>query len=174
MEALETELKKLRNEVKEKDFKLLAHEKLKDNHTAECDKKVREMSEECEQKLAAQAKRHELDLAEKTNECQRLLASEKEASEKTLAEQAKSFEGKIEMVTMKLEAKALAEAEGTPCGAGKAWSVPSPRGSLHGKVERKMREPGEKAECQEGSLAHPEPGKGACQGQTKLKAFVVV
>ena len=111
MEALETELKKLRNEVKEKDFKLLAHEKLKDNHTAECDKKVREMSEECEQKLAAQAKRHELDLAEKTNECQRLLASEKEASEKTLAEQAKSFEGKIEMVTMKLEAKALAEAE---------------------------------------------------------------
>ncbi|CAE7252968.1 unnamed protein product [Symbiodinium sp. CCMP2592] len=53
IEALESELRKLRNEMKEKDMKLLATEKVKDNHKKECDEKVSAMSEECAQKLLA-------------------------------------------------------------------------------------------------------------------------
>lgn len=54
IEALESELKKLRNEIKEKDYKLLATEKVKDNVKKECEDKVNEMSALFQRKLDSQ------------------------------------------------------------------------------------------------------------------------
>ncbi|CAE6968014.1 unnamed protein product [Symbiodinium sp. CCMP2592] len=80
IEALESELRKLRNEMKEKDMKLLATEKVKDNHKKECDDKVSAMSKECAQKLVAMEK----DCENHTKECdEKLLAMEKQKESHT-------------------------------------------------------------------------------------------
>ena len=77
IEALESELKKLRNEMKEKDYTLLATEKVKDNLKKECEDKVNEMSAECQKVKDNLKKECEDKLNEMSAECQRYLDSQK-------------------------------------------------------------------------------------------------
>ena len=99
---------KLRVQQLEDEKKKLADESA--TRISELEAQVVAKNEEMEEKLAAKKKLAD-ESATRISELEAQVVAKTEEMEEKLAAQAKSFEDKIEMITMKLEAKALAEAE---------------------------------------------------------------